>query len=418
VTHSVTHRVTHRAIRSLTMAIVTCVLPRAVSAQRRISLDDALAAARAAGPALRVARADSAAGAARLLSASAFPNPSLTLGYSKSPPPYHIEIEQPFEFPWLRRSRMAAARLHAEAAAIGTDIASARLRYDVEAAYASASVASAIASLSAQNARDADELVRIAVARRDAGDAADLDVDLARVFDAGQHRTASVDSLAAVVATLELQSAMGIAGTAVEVVPSDTFIATPIGTTRATAAATPSLALQQADLESQAAAAALSTARRSSRFSEIAIRAGVETGDSEQRGLLPTLGVSLPIPLFNRNRGAIAEARADRDRATALLEQARLEQALGLAVAENQHRTQQVILAQDRAGLEDARRVAARAQTAYREGEYPLASVIEAQRNARDALRQYYEDMGTLWLSQAAFTLARTTGMRPVPENR
>jgi cobalt-zinc-cadmium efflux system outer membrane protein len=388
---------------------VLLVAPDGLRAQRRITLAEAIDAARAAGPSIRVARADSAAAAARLVTASAMSNPSLSVGYSKSPPPYHIEVEQPFEFPWLRRARIEAARLSAQAAALGLDVAAARLRYDVEAAYANASISGAIAALSGQNARDADELVRIAIARRDAGDAADLDVDLARVFAAGSHRTASVDSLAAVVATLELQTVMGIRSNTVEIAPSDTFVVVPI----AIEAARESTGLRQAELESQAAASALSAAERSRGLTEIAIRAGVETGDKDQKGLLPTVGVSLPIPIFNRNRGPIAEARADRDRTVALLEQARLEQALGLAVAEKQRAAQLVILAQDRAGLEDARRVASRAQTAYREGEYALASVIEAQRNARDALRQYYEDMGTLWLAQAAFTLTSATGTRP-----
>jgi cobalt-zinc-cadmium efflux system outer membrane protein len=381
--------------------------------QRRVTLDDAIAAAQTSGPRLRIARADSAAAAARVLTASTFPNPSLSLGYSKSPPPYHVEVEQPFTFPWLRRARIDAARFAAQAAALGLNVETARLKYDVEIAYANAAVASAITGISAQNARDADELVRIAISRRDAGDAADLDVDLARVFAAGEHRTATVDSLTAVLATLELQSAMGLSSTAVEIATADTFVALPIAP-----AAASSVALQRAQLDAQSSASELSAALGSRTWSEIAIRAGFETGDKDQKGILPTLGVSVPLPIFDRNRGPIAEARAAHDRALAQLEQARLEQALGLAASERQRAAQTVILAQDRAGLEDARRVAARTQTAYREGEYPLASVIEAQRSARDALRQYYEDMGTLWTAQAAFTLARTTGVRPGTENK
>lgn len=383
-------------------------LARPATAQRPVSIADAVAAAQSATPRLRVARADSAAAAARLLTAGAFQNPSLSLGYSKSPPPYHLEVEQPFEFPWLRKSRIDAARLSAQAAALGMDIERARMRYDIEAAYANASIARAISVLSIQNARDADELVRIAIARRDAGDAAELDVDLARVSAAGMHRAASLDSLNATVATLELQGAMGMMASSVEIVPSDTFGLAPVAVAEQSGAA-----LQQAEFEAEAAASMLNNALRSRTFSEIAIRAGFETGDPDMHGLLPTLGVSIPLPIFNRNRGPIAEARAERERAIAKAEQLRLERSLGLAVAERQRAAQQTILAEDRAGLENARRVASRAQTAYREGEYPLSSVLEAQRNARDALRQYYEDMGTLWLTQAALSLARTGGVKP-----
>jgi cobalt-zinc-cadmium efflux system outer membrane protein len=392
------------AVIAITCTVLTA---RSTAAQRPVTIEEAVAAASSV-PRMRVVRADSAAAAARLLTASAFPNPALSLGYSKSPPPYHVEVEQPIPFPWLRRSRVDAARLSAQAAALGIDIERARLRYDGEASYANGSIARSISVLSTQNARDADELVRIAIARRDAGDAAELDVDLARVFAAGMHRTASIDSLNATIAVLELQAAMGLSPAAVEISPSDTFApALP------TAPVQSGLALQQAELEEQAAAKSLDNALRSRTFSEVAIRAGFETGDPDMKGMLPTLGISIPLPIFDRNRGPIAEARADHARSTAQLEQLRLERTLGLAVAEKQRNAQQVILAQDRAGLENARRVAARAQTAYREGEYPLSTVLEAQRNARDAMRQYYEDMGSLWLAQAAFTLARIGGVRP-----
>lgn len=396
------------AIRTLFAIILVCTAAP-VSAQRRpVTLEEAINAAQTAGPRMRIARADSAAAAARLLTASAFPNPSLSLGYSKSAPPYHVEVEQPFQFPWLRRARIDAARLSAQSAALGIDIERARLRYDVEASYANAAIAVAISTLSAQNARDGDELVRIATARRDAGDAADLDVDLARVFAAGMHRTASIDSLNAIVSTLELQSAMGMSASTVDIAPADTFALIPVAP-----ALQNGLALQQAELQSQAAASSLQAELGSRHFSEIAIRAGFETGDKDQRGLLPTLGVTVPLPIFDRHRGPIAEARAERERALAQIEQIKLQRALGLAVADRERAAQQRILEQDRVGLINARRVASRAQTAYREGEYPLSSVLEAQRNSRDALRQYYEDMGTLWLAQAAFTLARTSGVRP-----
>jgi outer membrane protein TolC len=46
--------------------------------------------------------------------------------------------------------------------------------------------------------------------------------------------------------------------------------------------------------------------------------------------------------------------------------------------------------------------------TAYREGESSLPNVLEAQRNARDVLGQYIDDVAQAWIASASlrvFTL-------------
>jgi outer membrane protein TolC len=60
--------------------------------------------------------------------------------------------------------------------------------------------------------------------------------------------------------------------------------------------------------------------------------------------------------------------------------------------------------------VRDAQRVATLSLTAYREGAYPLATVLEAQRNARDAMRQYLQDLMTSRSAEAAYRLATTAG--------
>jgi outer membrane protein, heavy metal efflux system len=379
-------------------------------AQTPVTVTEAVAAAERTLPAFVIARADSAAAAARVLSARVLPNPSLSLGYSRSPLNYHVEIEQPFVLPALRRARSDAAMLLARSAALGIAVQRARTRYDVEAAYANAATARVISVLSRENARDGDELTRIARIRRDQGDASDLDVDLAGVVAAQLHRIASIDSLEAVTAILALQSLMGLPLDNIVIAPADTFTVI----TSATALPAGTLSLHVAQLEADAAARALDAERRS-RIPEIGLRAGFEMGDptGDEKGIYPTVGVSIPLPIFDRHRGQIGEAEAARERALAVLEQTRREYALAVTLVERERTARTAVLAQDRAGLDDARRVAARALTAYREGAYPLASVLEAQRNARDALRQYYEDAGALWLTLAALTLAQTSGLRP-----
>src|SRR2546425_8982495 len=69
----------------------------------------------------------------------------------------------------------------------------------------------------------------------------------------------------------------------------------------------------------------LSLAHRSV-FAAPSLQVGFDTDDpGGQRGLLPTIGFSLPLPLFNWNGGEVRQAAAARDRAQASLDLARRE---------------------------------------------------------------------------------------------
>jgi hypothetical protein len=48
---------------------------------------------------------------------------------------------------------------------------------------------------------------------------------------------------------------------------------------------------------------------------------------------------------------------------------------------------------------------------AYREGATPIAYVMEAERSARDVLRQYVDDLADAWIADAVLrVLTLTTG--------
>src|SRR6185436_7014878 len=100
------------------------------------TLEDAVRTALERGPRTAIARADSAAAAARVTTARAIPLPSVALDYSKSPPQRHVEAEEAIEYPWLRSARVGGAQADALAANLRADLERARVRYDVTAAYA------------------------------------------------------------------------------------------------------------------------------------------------------------------------------------------------------------------------------------------------------------------------------------------
>jgi len=382
----------------------------AVSAQQPATLEEAVRAALASAPSLAAAVADTASARALVSVARQWPNPGLALEYTKDAPNYHFAIEQAIDYPWLRRPRIQAARADADVAAFRLELERARIRYQVTVAHAAAAVAGRILEISASQSADGAELVRIAQARRDAGDASDLDVDIARV-SAAQLRSAFLsDSLQLVSATLELQSLMWLPVDSVRLAAEDTvLLALP-----PVAPADSALAVSALEAASLAAAARLREQQRA-RFPVPALRGGFETGvpAGDEPALLPTVGISIPLPIFHRYGGEIAAARAETQRAAAELAEARREAALALARAARERELAGVRLQEDRAALASAQRVAQLSLAAYREGATPLATALEALRSAREAERQVLEDAASLRIADAALALARLGGVRP-----
>lgn len=366
-------------------------------AQTPITRSDAVDAALARGPRLAVARADTTAARAQLLTARALPNPVLATSYSKSVPQLHATVELPIDYPWLRRDRIASAQAQRIASAYRLDFERAAVVVDADTTYTRALAAAAHARLSARNAAAADSLRRMAVLRRDAGDASDLDVELATVYAGQQRNLATTDSLALLSTLLDLQTVMGLASDGVAVRPVDSLTMPPD-----TGIA---IVLAGAPLQVAAARAALSAAelavrvQRRSLFTLPSVTAGVEGRDptGSEPGVLPTVGLSIPLPFLDRNRGPIAQAEAERQRATAELQLASVENTAAVARSRRERDLAVARAARDRALVASADRVAAMSLRAYQEGASSLPNVLEAQRTAREILGQYIDDLTDAW---------------------
>src|SRR6266566_3833001 len=229
--------------------------------------------------------------------------------------------------------------------------------------------------------------------RREVGDVSELDVRLAAV-NAGQlANVAADDSLAALAALVSLQLQMGLTGGEATIVLVDSLRVPSDSAVRESPVLLPVVA---AEASLRSAERSLAFARRS-RFAPN-IQFGFDTGDpasTTPHQLLPVVGFSLPFPLFNFGRGDVLRAAAERDRALAELDLTRRE--TGAAVARARR---ELVAARDRlrrtAGLvESANRVVVMSLQAYSEGAVPLASVLEAQRNAREILARYIDDLAT-----------------------
>jgi cobalt-zinc-cadmium efflux system outer membrane protein len=387
-----------------------CLLSLATTslvAQHPVTRAQAVEAALTRGARAAFGRADTAAAAAILHGMRLYPNPQISAAYSKDPPHTHVLADIPIDWPWLRSARIGSAASARDAARLGFAFERAAIHFDVDTTYTLALAADARARLSYRNARDADSLLGMARLRRAVGDVSELDVRLAEV-NAGQlENIAADDSVAAVDALLAVQLAMGDSGLVPTIAladslapPPDTLPGVP-GEPLPVAAAAASLRAEERGL---------SFARRSA-FAAPSMQIGFDRDDpGGQSGLLPTFGISLPLPLFNWNGGAIAQAAAGRARAQANLDLVRREVSADWARAQRRFAVAMTRLARDRELLASAQRVAAMSLQAYTEGAVALPSVLEAQRSAREALGRYIDDLAAASNAAAAIRLLTATG--------
>lgn len=406
-----------RALAALLVAQLAA-LP-AAGAQRlvdpSITRAHAIAAATEYGARLAMANADTSAASAQLQAARAWQNPTFAASYSKSTPNYHYTLELPLDLPYQRRPRIGAAAAAQRAARYRLAWERASVEMEADTTYTRALAARAIRELSSRSARDADSLRRMAVARRDAGDASDMDVALASVTAGQAANQAASDSLAFLSAMHDLQAVMGLNSTSIEIALADSLTvlpSAPPGTTPA------GFALPVAAASAQLEAASLTTTlERRSVFGALGVMAGVETGDpsGSEPGRLPTFGLSVPLPLFNRNRGPIAVARAEEARARAELAFARTQTIAELGRVQWAWRSARGKVERDQQLVAQAGQVAAMALTAYREGAASMANVLEAQRTARELLAQSIRDLADAWIAVAELKVLTLTAAPAAP---
>ncbi len=406
-------------IRLILLALLVPLAAATAQQPMRLSRADATAAAADRGPRLALARADTARAGAQLLSARAFPNPTLSAIYTKDIPRYHVTAELPFDFLTLRGTRVRSAEAGQLAARYRFAFSRELLALDADTTYTRALAAQAHIALSRRDAQAADSLRRIAIARRAAGDASDLDVELAAVNAGQRANIAAADSITLVSFLLDLQSVMGMASDRVAIALSDTLAPpTAMVVTSDTAARGADATLQVASAVATLEAADLTVRlERRSIFGMPGLVVGFDAGDptGDTKGLLPTVGLAFPLPVFNRNRGPMAAAQAERDRATAELAITQVETRGAIVRAARERTGALARLTRDSLLVTSANRVAAMSLAAYREGAVPLTSVLEAQRNAREVLGQYIDDVASALVATATLhALTRT----PSPERQ
>jgi cobalt-zinc-cadmium efflux system outer membrane protein len=382
--------------------VVACVAPAAPIAGQVTPMTraGAVAAALERGARLAVARADTAIAGAQLIGPGAVPNPGLAAIYSESHPNYHFVVDIPIDLPPFRSGRVHPAIVALEAARLRFQFTRGTIGLDADTTYTRTLAAREHLALSRRNALDADSLLHMVERRRDAGDASEMDVDLARVNAGQQENIAAGDSLTLASSLLDLQAVLGMATDHLAVSATDSLTAPP-----------PAPSISESTLTESAALKSLESANLAARhqhrsiFSEPVVSLGFEYRDPDQHGILPTFGLGFALPIFDRNRGAIAQAEAEQVRASAELAFARVEARRQIAQAQRQRENALARADREQRLVVSANRVAAMSLTAYREGAASLPNVLEAQRSAREIVARYIDDLSDAWIATAQLRL-------------
>jgi outer membrane protein, heavy metal efflux system len=391
-------------IATVALCATVGVAARAPGQQLNLTRAQAVRSALDHGTRVAVAAADTAVAAAQVVVARVYPDPSLTASYSKAVPTQHYSVDVPLDFPALRGPRTQSAELELDAARLRFRLARATVALDADTTYTRAIAARERLVLSRRNAFDSDSLLHMVERRRAAGDASDMDVELARVNAGQQENAAASDSLTLISTLLDLQATLGILSENLEVAAVDSLgmppeAVIPAGSTLSEGAASRSL---------DAAIVATRFQHRSI-FSTPTPSLGFEYGDHSQPGFLPTFGFGIGIPLFNRNRGQIRVAEAEQFRAQAELALAQVEARNLIARARRERENALAKVVRDRSLITSADRVAAMSLVAYREGAASLPNILEAERAAREIRGQYVDDLAAAWIATAQLRVLALT---------
>lgn len=386
---------------------------------RRISLEEALRRLGAGNLELRMAREEAAVAEARVVGAGLLTNPGLIATreqLSGDPDGYHetvVSVGQTLEVGGQRGARRQAARQVAETATARLDSEHLRLAYDVHRVYVSAAVAEANLTALGEATevfRRVEESGRARFAEGDISryDRNRLQIERARYETLLARTRLELDEAARELALLVAPDS--IAGPAI-LLPAQPLtdldaVDRALELDAALGAAANRADVRAAAAQVEAARSALSLARRE-RIPDVTLSAGYK----EQAGGLSgaVLGVSFPLPLWNRNQGVIAEAEADLRAAEArrdlALARARVEIRRAWDTRrslEERMRTLGETLLPESAGLLETARVA------YAEGEMSLIELLDAAdayRSARESVNQLLGDYLT-----SIYDLRRATG--------
>lgn len=387
------------------------------------TLERALALGGAASPALAASAAGEQAATAGRTVAALRPNPVVETtseyfggsgafrGFSSAE--NTVRVGLPIELGGKRSARVAVADAQIDRARIGSAVAVADLALAITQNYNDAAAAERRVVVAREQATLAAEALRVAQVRVTGGAASPIEQQRADVLRINAETAVERAARTAEVARANLARLIGQPVTG----PLDTAWFNRIGGYGPTQviAAEGTLALAAATADARTANAQVRLAR-AQRVPDVTLSAGVRRLDATGT-FVGVAGVSVPLPLFNNGRAAVAQASAQQIQAEALRRVALLEAERSIASAQAEL-ANAATTARNAGGpaLAAAIEAARIARIGYAGGKFSQLDLLEAQRtlaqtraDETDALAAYHD---------AEARLARLTAPAPFSDGQ
>lgn len=381
---------------------------------RPLSLNEAIELAIAANPSLRSARQEIGIAEAGQIQAGLMPNPELALlreGMSKGTRTQTVQISQRLELGGKRAARVALAEGERRVAAQDLAITLAELRGNVTTAYFDALTAQERLDLAQASLQLAQKATQAATRRVTAGRISPVEQSRSQVAEAGVRLEVAqaVSELGLARQRLSAQWA----GTSVlqrplQKAPAEAPPLPPLETLRQQIEESPQLRRAHGLIEREQARVRL---ERAQRIPDVSVTLGNKRDDEIGRNQA-VVGLSIPLPLFNRNQGGelaalrqVEKARSDFD-----TERIRVTQALAEAY-QRAELAQAEVVSITRDILPAAQGAYEASVTGFELGKFSFLDVIDAQRTLFQARAQYLRALSERYRSSA--DVERYVALRP-----
>ncbi len=375
---------------------------------RPLSLAEALELANRRNLDLAAARLRRAFTLGGILTARQFPNPTITFGAARDIPHENLLLEETLELGGKRGRRMELARQENALVDLDIHVLERDVRRKVRTAYYTAALARQRTEQLQAALGLTERLDEIAKTRFEAGDIPQLEVLQADLEVARARANVEVSRQQERIGFTELNGLLNeppdVArdlSDALDVLPAGA----PLGelTRRAAQANAELQRIAQETKIEQSRLALL----RAARIPDLGIQAGVDLNAPPDYRVGLRGQVSVVVPLFARNQGAIAQSTANTSVLNAQLSAMR--RAIDTRVAQAfyilQAKQTQVNL-YSTALVPAARRIESLAEESYREGKANILSVVDARRNVQQIEREYLDSLFELQSAFADMELA------------
>ena len=377
-----------------------------------VTLQQLTAIALQRNPELRIFEAEVAAARGDLVTAQTWQNPEATAAYrvgrlNGSGEPSSVEwlhgqlgLEQTIPFPGKRTLQRAVAQKSVEGRQLALAGFRSQLMIQVRRAYYSLLAAQEVLPLREQRLTLAKTFVEAARKRVDAGIAPDFEATKAEVEVVNAQVALRLAQAHVVTARAALNTLLGRR-------PNETVSVTgmlspdvPLWDERQlleqTLARNPSLKIQTAEIERAGLNLRLV---RKSRYPDFTVGPAYESEPGLQ---IFSLGLSLPVPLWDQKKGPIATATAEQQRALGELEKLRQEILLGVtSAAQNLAAVKEALANYTPEFIARLKASSDAAAQSYSVGRTPLLLFLETQRTYFETQASYFESLQKLYESRA-----------------